>query len=327
MTSDKGILHLLIPNNKINENYDPKFFEPGEIISPQDYLNELINNQTKDKKLDLLTYLFGHIPKEIKICKSAGHVNFNKKTSEKYTTPQNMYQINLQEVYSKNERVNSLQVLFNRYFVNYKETIDFGGCSDTEVNKDHIQIGRYVLINIVNYDFITKKKINYKITPTNKQDMIDDTFKLIINGKNYYLRSIVCHQGTNLNAGHYVAYKNTNLDLSTDVENGWYYASDSTTREATSDEIYNYITNADSWKMNTPVIFMYELDQNNVSVTETVQPERKALFDTKNWKNQGLKKVGNKITGFINSQNGCFFNSVMQMIFSNRHLIKLILDI
>jgi len=210
----------------------------------------------------------------------------------------------------------------NEYKHNYCES------KDIIKNITIIPVGKYLIFNIVNYNYGETKSKEFKIKPKDLQELIDSTLKIKQNGKTYYLRAMVCHLGTTINSGHYTIYKNLNINLKeqNNIETNWYYISDSTVIPVNITEIFDYFTNPDSWSYSSVPYLMYELPDSEISVLEDIDNENTKFFDSLGWKTQRLSNKNNTAVGLNSGVNGCFFNSFIQFIFSNRHLVSLILN-
>lgn len=340
-TREQSIFELLNSSNKLSLTYkesilidskDPNTFKNNilELKDYKDYLKEVKENENTNNRFDYLTYLFGIITLEYFKCKNGLHEN--KIIQGKYTI-HSTFQIKALD--QKEKKFSSVQDFIDKYNLN-EESLDeeneykhnYCESKDTIKNIKIIPIAKYFILNIVNYNYDEPKSKEFKIKPKDLQELIESTLKIKENGKTYYLRAMVCHLGRTINSGHYTIYKNLNIDLKKkdNIKTNWYDISDLIVKPVNIKEIFNYFTNPDSWSYGSVPYLMYELPDSETSVLEDIDNENTTFFDSLGWKTQRLGNKKNMAVGLKSDVNGCFFNSFIQLIFSNRHLVSLILN-
>lgn len=319
------------PKYYVDNDNPSTFANKGDVWEDHKiWLAYIRQNETKNNHFDPITYMFGIIQQVQIECKKTTSLHNDKVISRKYLIEPNI-KINLIK-----KPFNGMQQLLDDYFGLDKnpEIVDFNPCGIPSYKYTNIiPCGKYILINIINYewDYITNTPKNkdktFKITPPDVNEFKNKTLNIKVNSKDYKLRSFTCHQGANTGGGHYINYKNVALDLN---DAGWQYISDSTVNNQTVTDLFNYFTSTasgtEAWENYSPVFLMYELVDSSSFDMETVDTYNTNWFNTRNWINQTLSNNTNKAVGFNNSVNGCFFNATIQMLFANRHLATLILN-
>lgn len=335
------MLSLINSDDMLKESFDPKYDVDNKDSTTfknktdtwTDYmvwLNYIMNNQTKNKHFDPITYMFGIIQQVEIVCKQPGSTHINKVISRKYLIEP---YIKIEIVPTTQKSFESMQELLDEYFGLNKNPVTINGykpCDPSAQYTNIIPCGKYILINIVNYTTnldgsVNDKDTQFKITPPPQPapflNFLDKTLQITINGKIYRLRSMILHIGANIGGGHYINIKN--LDA---VGNNWKYISDTTVTHMTIPQVRDYFTSPNAWTNTTPVIFMYELVDDVDFYMKTIDTYNTDWFDTNNWKTQKTFNTSGNAVGFNNSVNGCFFNATMQLLYANRHLATLILN-
>ena len=185
------------------------------------WLTYIRQNETKNNHFDPITYMFGIIHQVQIECKNSTSPHNNKVISRKYSIEPNI-KINLIK-----KTFNGMQQLLDDYFGLNKnpEIVDFKPCGNPSYKYTNIiPCGKYILINIINYEwdynkYSKNKDKTFKITLSNLSNS-KQTLNIKVNSKDYKLRSFTCHEGINTGGGHYINYKNIDKDLN---DTGWQY--------------------------------------------------------------------------------------------------------